>query len=199
MRLYAETPLRSARQIAADLAAVAFLLLAVWVAMEVREAVLLLRDPGERLTAAGEAIGGAFTSAADNARDVPLVGDDLADALGAGTRAGAELADAGREQTAAVDSLAFWLTAALIAVPALALALTWLPRRIRFAREAGAVARLRAQGRPGLELLATRALAHQPLPRLARLRADDWADPETRALLADWELRRLGFRSSRRL
>ncbi|GGS49442.1 MULTISPECIES: hypothetical protein [Actinokineospora] len=198
MRLYAETAWRAARQVAADLAALAFLLLAVWVATAVRDAVLLLRGPGEDLAAAGDAIGGAFTSAADSARGVPLVGDDLAGALGRGTRAGADLAEAGRTQTAAVDALGFWLPFALIAVPALALALTWLPRRVRFARDATAAARLRAQGRAGLELLAARALVNQPLPRLARLRTTDWTDPGTVATLADWELRRLGLRASRR-
>lgn len=188
MKLYAETPVRFVRQFAADVAAAAFLLLAVWVALEVREGVLLLRAPGEGLTSAGEAIGGAFGSAADTARDVPLVGDDLAGALGTGTRAGAGLADAGRWQVEAVTTLAFWLTVALIAVPTLAVALTWLPRRVRFAREATAAARLRDQGPDGRDLLATRALLTQPLSRLVRL---DWHDREA---LSDSELRRLGLK-----
>ncbi|MGX7826646.1 hypothetical protein ACTG9Q_16290 [Actinokineospora sp. 24-640] len=195
MRLYAETPVRRLGQFVADLAALAFLLLAVWVAMAVRDGVLLLRAPGEGLTTAGNAIGGAFTSAADTARGVPLVGDDLASALGTGTAAGTSLADAGRWQVDAVTTLAFWLTVALIAVPALALALVWLPRRVRFARDATAAARLRAQGPAGLDLLAMRALHTQPLSRLARLRTPDWRDPDTAAVLAGWELRRLGLRA----
>ncbi|MFC7614060.1 hypothetical protein ACFQV2_11395 [Actinokineospora soli] len=197
MRLYAETPVRFARQAAADVAAVAFLLLAVWMALEVRDGVLLLRGPGEGLTTAGDAIGGAFTSAADTARRVPLVGDDLAAALGSGTRAGAGLADVGRKQVEAVTDLAFWLTIALIAVPALAVALTWLPHRVRFAREATAATRLRASGAAGRELLASRALVTQPLSRLSRLDPDDWRSPDTVATLAEWELRRLGLRSGR--
>lgn len=197
MKLYAETPVRFVRQFAADVAAAAFLLLAVWVALEVREGVLLLRAPGEGLTTAGEAIGGAFTSAADTARGVPLVGEDLAGALGTGTRAGAGLADAGRWQVEAVTTLAFWLTVALIAVPALAVTLTWLPRRIRYARDATAAARLREQGRAGRELLAARALLTQPLTRLADLGPTDWNDEDTRTTLSAWELRRLGLRPVR--
>lgn len=194
MRLYAETPVRRLGQFVADLAALAFLLLAVWVATAVREGVLLLRAPGEGLTTAGDAIGGAFTSAADTARGVPLVGEDLASALGTGTAAGTSLADAGRWQVDAVTTVAFWLTVALIAVPALALALVWLPRRVRFARDATAAARLRAQGPSGLDLLAMRALHTQPLARLATLRTADWRDPDATAVLASWELRRLGLK-----
>ncbi|MFC5288755.1 hypothetical protein ACFPM7_16990 [Actinokineospora guangxiensis] len=197
MKLYAETPVRFVRQFAADVAAAAFLLLAVWVAMEVREGVLLLRAPGDGLTEAGTAIGGAFQGAADNARDVPLVGEDLANALGTGTRAGEGIAEAGRMQVEAVTTLAFWLTAALIAVPALALALTWLPRRVRFARDATAAARLRERGDEGMALLATRAMLTQPLARLSRVRTTDWQSPDTQADLADLELHRLGLRGSR--
>ena len=192
MRLYAETPARFARQAAADVAAALFLLLAVWVALEVRDGVLLLRAPGDGLTTAGDAIGGAFASAADSARRVPLVGDDLAGALGTGTKAGAGLAEAGRRQVEAVLTLAFWLTAALIAVPALAVALIWLPPRLRFVREATAAARLRASGDSGRDLLARRALVTLPLTRLSRL---DWDDPDTLAAL---ELHRLGLRGRER-
>ncbi|SDD66037.1 hypothetical protein [Actinokineospora iranica] len=71
MKLYADHPARRTRQAAADLAAVALLIFAGWLATEVREQVLRLRAPGDGLVTAGTRLSGTFDSAADNADDVP--------------------------------------------------------------------------------------------------------------------------------
>ncbi|MCW2683629.1 MAG: hypothetical protein JWP33_1542, partial [Blastococcus sp.] len=76
--------------------------------------------------------------------------------------------------------------------------LRWLPWRLHYVREAGAAARL-LTGTPDLELLAARALATAPLPRLAALPAGTgtgWrtGDPAAVATLAGLELGRLGLR-----
>ncbi|MDQ3576298.1 MAG: hypothetical protein M3443_01555, partial [Actinomycetota bacterium] len=146
MRLYAERPVRRLRQLAADLGAVLVLVIAVLAATEARDAVLEFRAPGAGLVDAGNRLSGTFNSAADNADDVPVVGDSLAAALHTGAEGGARLIEAGRWQIEAVEGVAFWLAAAMIAVPVLLLLLLWLPFRLRFARQAGAAARLRAHG-----------------------------------------------------
>ena len=62
------------------------------------------------------------------------------------------------------------LAVVLVVLPVGWLLLRWLPWRLRYAREAGAARRLLA-GTPDLEILAARALATAPLPRLAALPA----------------------------
>ncbi|WP_436497134.1 hypothetical protein [Actinokineospora sp. HUAS TT18] len=202
MKLYADHPIRRARQLGADLVALVILLAAVWLATEVREQVLRLRAPGQGLVDAGNGLRGTFDSAADNADDVPLVGRQLADALHTGSAGGARLSEAGQWQIEAVESLAFWLTVALIAVPATLLLIVWLPRRVRYVREADAAVRLRDQGPAGQDLLALRALMTQPLSRLASAGpvGEGWrtGDPATVAGLATRELRRLGLHPPKR-
>ena len=154
MKWYADRPARLIRQVLADLLAVGWVVLWVWVALTARDFVLQLRAPGDRMVAAGSGIGEVFADAAEKARGLPVVGDDLSGALGRGTDAGNSLVGAGNAQIEIVQDIAFWLAVALIAVPVLFLLLTWLPLRLRFARRAGAAVKLR--GNP--DLLALRAL-----------------------------------------
>jgi hypothetical protein len=86
----------------------------------------------------------------------------------------------------------------LVVLPVGWLLLRWLPWRLRWAREASAAATL-LQGTPDLHVLAARALATAPLPRLAALPAGTGAawqagDPAAVRALAGLELRRLGLR-----
>ncbi|GLZ43192.1 hypothetical protein [Actinokineospora sp. NBRC 105648] len=198
MKLYADHPVRWSRQVVADVAAVLLVLLAIWLASEVRDTVLLLRAPGDGLVNAGNALRGTFDSAAAKADDVPLVGDSLAEALRSGADAGNRLSGAGQQQIAAVEDLAFWLTVVLIAVPVALLLITWLPLRLHYVRQASGAERLRRLGAEGHDVLALRALMTQPLGRLARSRdvGAGWraADPGAIEALASLELRRLGLR-----
>jgi hypothetical protein len=105
---------------------------------------------------------------------------------------------AGTAAQDAVGTLAFVLATVLVVLPVAWLALRWLPWRLAYAREAGAAARL-TRGTPDLELLAARALATAPLPRLAALPDGIGAawragDPAAVRALAELELRRLGLR-----
>jgi hypothetical protein len=76
------------------------------------------------------------------------------------------------------------------------LLLVWLPRRVAWAREAGAASRLRMDG-ADLELFAIRAVANRPLRELRRV-SDDPAGAlraGEHEALADLELRALGLRA----
>jgi hypothetical protein len=86
----------------------------------------------------------------------------------------------------------------LAGAPIVLLLAIWLPLRLGWVVEASAATRLRRTGAAGSELLAVRALASQPLQRLARLDpavVTGWraGDPAATATLAALELRSLGL------
>jgi hypothetical protein len=197
MQLYAERPIRRTAQLVSDLLAVLLVVLAVWLATSVYDEVMKLRAPGDGLVDAGTGLRGTFDSAANSADGIPLVGDALAKALHGGSDVGTKLTDAGHWQIEAVENLAWWLAAIIIALPVLTLLATWLPLRWHFARRATAAARLRALGDEGLDLLALRALATQPLHRLASVGgvATGWRqrDQDVIEKLAGHELARHGL------
>jgi hypothetical protein len=198
MQLYAQHPVVRSRQLAADAGFAVWILLWVLVARTVHRAVLVLAEPGRAVADLGSSVAGSMSSAADAADGVPVVGDDLASPFEALADASDAVSGAGLAAQDAVHTLALVLAVLLVLLPVGWLALRWLPARLTYAREAGAAARL-LRGTPDLELLAARALATAPLPRLAALPAGTGAswragDPEAVRALAALELRRLGLR-----
>ena len=197
MKWYADNPVRFGRQVAVDFLAAAWVAFWVWVVLLAHDAVLALRAPGDGLVSAGSGLRDAFTNAADRSRGVPLVGDDLADAFGVGTRAGEVLAGAGNSQIEVVQETAFWLAVALIVVPVLFLLVTWLPLRLRFAFRAGAARRLRDTGQHDLLALhALHTLRPRELVRIDENAAAAWrrGDPDVIEALAGRRLAALGVR-----
>lgn len=197
VKWYADRPTRFTSQVVADLFAAGWVALWIWVALTAHDFVLGLREPGDGLVNAGSGIKDVFTSAADKARGVPLVGDDLSGALGGGTRAGETLIGAGNAQISVVQDTAFWLAVALIVVPLLFLLITWLPLRLRFAMRAGAARKLRDSD--FVDLLALRALgslSHRQLAKFTDDPAAAWrrGDEEVVSELARRQLAALGLR-----
>lgn len=196
MKWYADRPVRLTRQLIADLLAVAWIALWIWVATTAHDWVLQLRAPGDGLVNAGGDIRDVFTNAANKARGVPLVGNDLAGALGNGTKAGETLVGAGNAQISVVQDSAFWLAVALVVIPVLFLMITWLPLRLRYARKAGTTAKLRDKP----DLLALRALTSLSPRELARFDGDPavaWRTGDTDVIdeLARRQLAALGVRA----
>lgn len=196
MKWYADRPVRLTRQLIADLLAVGWVAFWIWAATTAHDWVLQLRAPGDGLVNAGGSIRDVFTNAADKARDVPLVGDDLAGALGNGTKAGETLTSAGNAQIGVVQDTAYWLAVALIVLPVLFLLITWLPLRLRYARKAGATAKLRDKP----DLLALRALTSLSPRELGKFDRDPavaWrtGDVDVIEELASRQLAALGVRA----
>ena len=199
MRLYADSPTVRARQVAADLGMVAWLVLWVLVARTVHGAVLALAEPGRAVEDLASSVADGMSSAARAAEDVPLVGDELAapfDALGS---AGDSVGGAGQAAQDAVGTLATVLAVVLVLLPVGWALLRWLTWRLGWARAAGAARRL-AVADP--DVLAARALAPAPLSSLAALppgTADGWraGDPAATRTLAAVELERLGLPAPR--
>jgi hypothetical protein len=105
---------------------------------------------------------------------------------------------AGQSAQDAVGTLATVLAVVLVVLPVGWALLRWLPWRLRWVREAGTVSST-GGGAPDLELLAARALATAPLPRLAALPPGTGAawrvgDPDAVRALAALEAQRLGLR-----
>ena len=198
MQLYAQHPVQRTRQLLADVGLLAWFLLWVLVARTVHGAVLVLAEPGRAVEDLGESVAGNMGSAAGVAEDVPVVGDELSAPFDALAEAGGSVTGAGQAAQDAVSTLATVLAVVLVVLPVGWLVLRWLPWRLRWAREAGA-ARSLLQGTPDLHVLAARALATAPLPRLAALPAGTGAawqagDPAAVRALAGLELDRLGLR-----
>jgi hypothetical protein len=198
MRLYAQRPDLRLRQLAADLGMLAWLVGWVLVARVVHSAVLTLARPGQAVADLGRSVASTMSSAADSADRVPVAGSALAKPLAALGAAGRSVSGAGRSAQDAVGTLAAVLAVVLVVLPVGWLLLRWLPGRWRYARDAAAAARI-LRGTPDLELLAVRALATAPLPRLAALPPGTGAgwhvgDPAAVRALAGLELGRLGLR-----
>ena len=199
MRFYAERPGRAGLQLMADLLAAGWIWLTVVVARTVHDFVLALQGPARTLADAGESVRAAFDNAARTASTVPFVGDDLAQALGAGTGAGDSLIASGREQMEAIARVAFGTTVATVLLGAMPVLLLWLPLRIRYARLARSAVTARAVDS---DLLALRAITRRPVRSLLRITPDpatSWRRDERAVVheLAALELRSLGLRRPR--
>lgn len=197
MKLYAEVPGHRTRQIITDLLAITWVLLWVKFAFVVHDLVQRLAAPGRALESSGGRLSSSLGDAANQVDQLPVVGGALRGPLQAAADAGRSLADAGAGQQASVNRLALALALVVAIAPVLALLARYLPDRLRWMRSASAAARLRDTA-VDLDLFAIRALAHQPLARLARLGPDPAGaylrqEPGATQALADLELNGLGL------
>lgn len=198
MKLYADLPARRLVQLAGDLLLVLWVVGSVLLARLVHDAVMLLAEPGEQVNEASGGLAERFREAGSAVDGAPLVGDELRMPFDGAGDAADQLAAAGLDQVDAVEQLAFWLGLAIAAVPILLALAIYVPRRWAFARNAGAGQRF-VDATEDLDLFALRALAHQPLHRLARISDDPagaWRRGErsTVVALARLELSDVGLR-----
>jgi hypothetical protein len=197
MKLYADGPGRRARQVVGDVLLV--LWVAVWLrlAMVVHDATMALAVPGEKIADAGAGLAGKLRDAGSSVGGVPLVGDDVRVPFDGAGDAADRIAAAGAAQVDAVHSLAFWLGLSVGAIPVLIVVAVYVPLRWRFVRAATAGQRFVDSG-SDLDLFALRAMAHQPLHRLARISDDpvgSWRSGDARVVrdLAVLEMRDVGL------
>ena len=198
MKLYADSPGHFARQLLSDAALVGWVLLWIWAGLAVHDATMELAGPGYQITESATGISDSMTEAGGVLADLPLVGDEAQAPFDQASGAAEELAEAGRAEVRAVESLADGLGLAVGLIPILVVVAFYLPARVRFVRRATAGARLVDAGED-LDLFALRALAHQPLHVLARITDDPagaWrrGDRAVTDRLAELELRDNGLR-----
>jgi hypothetical protein len=200
VKLYAELPGQRTRQLLLDVLVLALLALCVWAGREVHGTVELLAGPGRSIERAGTGFAGSVERAGGRLDDIPGIGGALRAPFDALAGAGRELEAAGQAQQRAVDRVALIVAVTAAGVPALLLLYGWLPRRVRWMRDAGDAAALRGQAPDDLALFAWRAVARRPLGELRRA----VADPGGALLRGDYtalaalELRALGLRTNPR-
>lgn len=188
MPLYARTPGRRARQIAADIF-VALWAAGWWIVGQVLSGLIRgVAAAADTTSSASSEATARLTDISATAARVPLVGTQLAgpfDDLAALTSALAASSGSYVGTLSTVASVTAWVT---FGVPVALVVLVWLPRRIAFARNARAI--LNIASRPGSQdLLALRTLATASPVELEKLDGDPAAawrsqDPTTIAELA---------------
>ncbi len=197
MKLYADGRSRRIRQQVGDLSLVAWSALWLWLAVVVHDATLGLAAPGRSMQAAGGGLAGQLRAAGTVVGNLPLVGDDARAPFDGAGRSADQLSSAGASTVEAVQHLAFWLAVVVAGVPILLALAAHVPRRLRFVRQATAGQRF-IDSSADLDLFALRAMAHQPLHRLARISPDPvgaWRSGDRAVVreLAQLELRDAGL------
>ncbi|MEV4344045.1 hypothetical protein AB0J83_06160 [Actinoplanes sp. NPDC049596] len=202
MKLYADRVPTAVRQLITDIAVVIWVYLWVRAGLWVHDMVEKLGVPGAKLESAGGGIADNLSDAGGKVGRVPLVGDDLVKPFNGAADAARNLAEAGHDQQEVVGRMAIIMALAAVAVPLALVLFVWLPMRVRWIRRAATATAVRNEP-AGRDLLALRALAGQPLSKLAKMGPDiaqSWRNGDAEAVdaLAELELRRLGLKASRR-
>lgn len=198
MKLYADLTGRRTLQILSDVGVLAWVALWAWVGRAVHDATTRLAAPGYTLQGAGSGFRDQMARAGQSVSDVPLLGDSLAEPFQRAGNAGTSIEQAGKDLVSAVDSLALLLGWVTALVPIVLVVFVWAVLRGRFIRRATAAQRFIDEA-ADLDLFALRAMARQPMSRLARVCDDPagaWrrSDPEMIRALAVLELRDSGLR-----
>jgi hypothetical protein len=198
MKLYADLPGRRTLQMLADLGVIFWAAGWAWVGRLVHDATLELAAPGETLQDAGSGFRDQMGRAGAAVGDVPLVGEQLSEPFQRAGSAGTTIEQAGTDLVTAVQQLALLLGWVTALVPILIVGLFWAFLRGRFVRRATAAQRF-IDSAADLDLFALRAMATQPMAKIARISDDPtgaWRarDPEVVRALALLELRDSGLR-----
>lgn len=197
MKIYADSSARRSVQMLGDLLLIGWVYLWVRVAGVVHDATLSLAAPGEEIADAGSGLADKLRDAGRTVGEVPFVGDEVRAPFDGAGGAADRIAAAGQAQVEAVQTLAFWLGLSVGAIPILIALGIYLPMRWRFIRTATAGRRF-IDSSDDLDLFALRAMANQPLHRLAKISDDPagaWRrrDLEVVRRLAALELRDSGL------
>lgn len=187
-------------QLFSDAVVIVWTTIWVFVGTAVHAAVAVIAEFGYRVESGAAGVAGNLDSAGDSVDGVPLIGDALAKPLTGAGNAAREIADAGQSLGVTAGWLAWLLALAVAAPPILALIMPWLFLRVRFFRRKWTVVTL-ASTWAGEQLLALRALANRPLPKLAAISSDPagaWRNQDPVAIrgLAALELRASGIRAA---
>ena len=196
MKLYADSTPRFAVQLAADFAVACWILLFVWLGTVVHDAVEVLAEPGERISAAADDLAGSLGDAGGVLDDAPVIGDEVAAPFDSASEASSALGDAGDAEAEAARRLAFWAGFLVALLPIAWVLRRWVPWRLRFLLDATAATKV-VRGDGDLELFAWRAVTTMPLSRVVRVSDDPVGaiargDHDVVRRLAELELGRLG-------
>jgi hypothetical protein len=198
MGIYAKRPAKMIGQLFGD----GFVLLWTvgWaiVGIFVHRVIEVLAIPARETARTATRLAENFREAATEAAKVPVAGEQLRRPLDAASVTLGNLITSANEQVVSIERLALLVGWLVFLIPVTIVVAFWLPRRIRFYRQARA-SQVFLDALADLDLFALRAMAAQPLYVLAEISDDPvkaWLarDREVINKLAELELRRDGLR-----
>jgi hypothetical protein len=196
--IYSRRPGRLAGQIMGDLFVLVWAVVWGGIGIFVNQMIAVLAVPARETARTARKLMENFAEAGEQASRVPGVGEDLGRPFDAASVTLTNLIAAADEQVESIERLALIGGWVAFGIPVAMVVALWLPRRIRFYRQARA-SQAFLDSTADLDLFALRAMASQPLYVLAAVSDDPvkaWRDGDRGVIdeLAAIELRRNGLR-----
>jgi hypothetical protein len=198
MSIYSAQPGRLAGQIFSDLFVLAWSVGCGVVALWVHQVIGALAVPARATARAATRLMDNMRDAGEQAARVPAVGGDLRQPFDSASETLANVVASANSQVESIERIALVAGWLVFLMPVALVVALWLPRRVRFYRQARA-SQLFLDASADLDLFALRAMASQPLYVLAGVSDDPvraWREGDRRVIdaLAEIELRRNGMR-----
>jgi hypothetical protein len=198
MGIYAKRPAKMIGQLVGDGFVVAWTIGWAIVALFVHRMIEVLATPARETAKTAMRLAENFREAAAEAAKVPVAGEQMRRPLDAAAGTLGNLIDSANDQVVSIERLALIVGWLVFLIPVATVVAFWLPRRIRFYRQAHA-SQVFLDSLADLDLFALRAMAAQPLYVLAEISDDPvqaWrsGDREVINKLAEVELKRNGLR-----
>lgn len=198
MGIYSTRPARLAGQIFSDLFVLGWSIGCGVVAVAVSQVVAALAVPARETARTATRLMDNMREAGEQAARVPAVGGDLRQPFDSASTTLANVVTSANQMEQSIERLALVAGWLVFLIPVALVVALWLPRRVRFYRQARASQAFLDSG-ADLDLFALRAMAAQPLYVLAGVSDDPvraWRDGDRRVIdaLATIELHRNGLR-----
>ena len=197
MGIYAKRPAKMIGQLVGDSFVVLWAIGWAIVAIFVHRVIEVLATPARETARTAMRLAENFRQAAAEAAKVPVAGEQLRRPLDSAAVTLGNLIDSANDQVVSIERLALIVGWLVFLIPVATVVAFWLPRRIRFYRQAHA-SQVFLDSLADLDLFALRAMAAQPLYVLAEISDDPvqaWrsGDREVINKLAEVELKRNGL------
>ena len=198
MGIYAKRPAKMIGQLVGDGFVVLWAIGWAIVAIFVHRVIEVLATPARETARTAMRLAENFREAAAEAAKVPVAGEQMRRPLDAAAGTLGSLIDSANDQVVSIERLALIVGWLVFLIPVATVVAFWLPRRIRFYRQAHA-SQVFLDSLADLDLFALRAMAAQPLYVLAEISDDPvqaWrsGDREVINKLAEVELKRNGLK-----
>ena len=159
---YASASSRRTTQVAGDLLVLAWVVVAVWLAVSVRDRFGTLADRVREADGATSRLSAGLDDAGDFLGGIPLVGDGVRSPLDRAAEASAGVGASALRSAETTDAVGAWLAVAQALVLVVPVLVQYVPSRVRFALTARRTHEVAQSGQPGIDLLGLRALTSLP-------------------------------------
>ena len=162
MGIYAKRPAKMIGQLVGDGFVVLWAIGWAIVAIFVHRVIEVLATPARETARTAMRLAENFRQAAAEAAKVPVAGEQMRRPLDAAAGTLGSLIDSANDQVVSIERLALIVGWLVFLIPVATVVAFWLPRRIRFYRQAHA-SQVFLDSLADLDLFALRAMAAQPL------------------------------------